>query len=359
MIENKNLTYGDIIPYVDQGLVTEVAHPEKPTVKIFNYTPECQFDRKWDNVTLQCRGLIMDISTGEILARPLPKFFNYEEYIEMGGQIPTEDPIVTDKLDGSLGILYQLNGKMWIATRGSFTSDQAIWATDWWRNNMSDELYDNATTHLFEIIFDANRIVLKYDFEGLVYLGSVDTQTGVSNQTLEFPGIRNVEHYPFTSVEELAKLNLTNREGYVLFYEKADLRVKIKFEDYVRLHKIVTGLSEKGLWELLQEKGLDVSPQEVIQDVPDEFFAWMEFKLNKLKTDFLSIEEAANYQYKMVERLYPNDRKQQAIWITRMSAIPAVVFAMLNGKDYKKIIFKMIKPKGSNTFAINNDENKQ
>lgn len=354
MIENKNLTYADIKPYVDRGLLTEVSHPENENVKIFNYTPECQFDHIWDNVTLQCRGLIMDISTGEILARPFPKFFNYEEYVQMGGQIPhDENPIVTDKMDGSLGILYQLNGKMWIATRGSFSSDQAIWATNWWRNNMGDELYSNETTHLFEIIFDANRIVLKYDFEGLVYLGSVDTALGISNQTLEFPGIRNVERFPFSSVEDLKNMNLENKEGFVLFYEKADLHVKIKFEDYVRLHKIVTGLSEKGLWELLQEKGLDISPVEVIQDVPDEFFAWMEFKLNKLKEDYKAIESAAREQCEMAKRLHPDDRKSQAIWIEAASKIPAVVFSMLNEKDYKKIIFKMIRPKGNNTLFNN------
>lgn len=354
MIENKNLTYSEIKPYIDNGFVTEVSHRENNNVKIFNYTPECQFERKWDNVTLQCRGLIMDVSTGEILARPFPKFFNYTEYAEMGGQIPVdENPIVTDKMDGSLGILYQLDGRMWIATRGSFHSDQAIWATNWWRVNMDDTLYSNDVTHLFEIIYDANRIVLKYDFEGLVYLGSVDTKTGVSNQSSEFPGIKNVERFPFSSVEELKKLNLENREGFVLFYEKADLHVKIKFDDYVRLHKIVTGLSEKGLWELLQERGLDISPAEVIQDVPDEFFAWMEFKLNKLKEDYYDIESAAREQCEMAKRLHPDDVKNQAIWIEAASKIPAVVFSMLKGKDYKKIIFKMIRPRGHNTHFNN------
>lgn len=357
MIENTRITYSDIKPYIEKGLVTENSHPENEEVKIFNYTPECQYDKHWDDVTLQCRGLILDTSTDEVLARPFPKFFNYEEYVEMGNQIPPDEtPVVTDKMDGSLGILYQLNGKMWIATRGSFSSDQAIWATAWWRMNMDDTLYDSKiTTHLFEIIYDENRIVLKYEYEGLVYLGSVNTKTGESDQTSEFENIRNVEHVQFSSIENLQSLNLYNKEGFVLFYPKNELRVKIKFEDYKRLHRILTGLTEKGLWELLQEKGLDVSPEDVIEDVPDEFFAWMEFKLNGLKESFLAIETAAKEQAEMAKRLHPS-RKGQALWINSASTIPGVVFAMLDEKDYKKLIFKMIKPKGGNTFAVNNNE---
>src|SRR3989304_2634754 len=73
----------------------------------------------------------------------------------------------------SLGILYWLNDKPWITTRGSFTSDQALWATDWFRKNINCDNLPKDLTLLFEIIFDMNRIVVKYDFEGLVFLAAI------------------------------------------------------------------------------------------------------------------------------------------------------------------------------------------
>lgn len=357
MIENRDITYKDIKPYIESGLVTENTHPENENLRIFNYTPECQFDSKWDDVTLQCRGLILDISSDTIIARPFPKFFNYDEYLNMGYSIPGEIPRVHDKMDGSLGILYYVDNVPHIATRGSFTSDQAKWATKWWHTNIPPGTPTIGVTHLFEIIFNENRIVVKYDYEGLVYLGSVDNGTGKTIPGYVFPGPSFVREYDFVSVEQLANLNLENSEGFVLHYPESDLRLKIKFEEYKRLHKILTGLSEKGLWELLQVKGLDILPREVIEDVPDEFYAWMEFKLDKLKEDYRTIEKEARSTIDMMkDEIRPGGayetRRDQAQLIT-VSKYPAVAFQMLDGRDYSKLIFQMIKPKGSNTYNEN------
>jgi T4 RNA ligase (RNA_lig_T4_1). len=91
---------------------------------VLNYTEEVQFNKRWDSITLASRGLILD-TAGKIIARPLPKFFNMEEL----PSIPNEPYEVHEKLDGSLGILYWLDGQPAIATRGSFTSWQAEEAT--------------------------------------------------------------------------------------------------------------------------------------------------------------------------------------------------------------------------------------
>ncbi len=119
-------TYNEILPYIEKGLISENRHPEDNDVAILNYTQEQQFSGVWDDITRQCRGLIMNVRTGDIIARPFPKFFNYQEHVAKGWPIPNETPIISEKLDGSLGILYELNGEPWIATRGSFVSDQAL-----------------------------------------------------------------------------------------------------------------------------------------------------------------------------------------------------------------------------------------
>ena len=174
----KTINLDKIQKYVDSGLINVNVHPEDEKIKLFNYSHKCQFDRKWDEITRMCRGLIVNTETGEIIARPFEKFFNVQEHTDVfNKEIPDEVPLITEKLDGSLGIMYTLNNKTWIATRGSFTSEQAIWATKWWRENKGDEPYGNEITHLFEIIYPENRIVVKYDFSGLVYLASIRTET--------------------------------------------------------------------------------------------------------------------------------------------------------------------------------------
>ena len=89
------MDYEKIKPYIERKLVTEQVHPEDANVRIFNYSQSCQFGKEWDDVTRQCRGLILNVKTGEILARPFPKFFNHGEHIQNGWPIPNETPVIT------------------------------------------------------------------------------------------------------------------------------------------------------------------------------------------------------------------------------------------------------------------------
>ena len=64
--------------YVADGWLVTQKHPTLP-LSIYNYSQKTQYDGHWDEVTLACRGLIVDSSTGKVIVRPFPKFFNYEE----------------------------------------------------------------------------------------------------------------------------------------------------------------------------------------------------------------------------------------------------------------------------------------
>jgi RNA ligase len=105
-----------------------------------------------------CRGLVTD-DKGNIVARPFKKFFNMEE----GKHTPTSDFEVYDKMDGSLGIFFYYEGGWVMATRGSFTSDQAVKGYEMMFKYDFANLHKDYT-YLFEIIYDQNRIVVKYPF---------------------------------------------------------------------------------------------------------------------------------------------------------------------------------------------------
>lgn len=338
--------------YIDEGLVSEREHPTEPYL-IYNYTQECQFGKHWDPVTVMCRGLVLHKETKELIARPFSKFFNYEEHIGKGESMPNEVPKVYAKFDGSLGILYwSTQGEPMIATRGSFVSDQAIWATKF--INRPDvrvwvDKLDRDYTHLFEIIYPENRIVVSYGWEGMVHLASMHKETGKSTSPdSDFPLASAV---PFTSIEELKKLNTKNEEGFVLHFEESDMRVKIKFEDYVALHKIITGLSVKGIWEML-EQGME--KEKIIASVPDEMFAWVEEIVEGMCENFTTIEQTVLNV--MPEIRAQTSRKDQAMFITKgFPELSGIAFAMLDEKDYKKIIWKMLRPVGSKTFRVDID----
>ena len=107
--------------YYQDGLLLKQTHPNHDLI-IWNYSPKVQYDRLWDDITIQCRGLVTN-SKGEIIARPFKKFFNYEEHTPE--DIPNEFFEVYEKMDGSLGILFNYQDEWIMATRGSFTSEQA------------------------------------------------------------------------------------------------------------------------------------------------------------------------------------------------------------------------------------------
>lgn len=259
---------------LDYGYIKDQVHPDAPYF-ILNYTDKCTWDEEWNEVTLQCRGLIVHKETYEIIARPFPKFFNHDQ--PLAPTLELEDEvIVLDKLDGSLGIQYQLpDGTPTIATRGSFTSEQALWATDWLRvNTASLPPVGEGETYLYEIIYPENRIVVDYGgFEGLILLGVVNIETGKVSvlDASQYTAIAAI--YPYkTWADVLSAPARENAEGFVVYKKATNEMVKIKYEDYKRLHKYMTRVTERHVWEcLMDERPLDLE----FAGAPDEFHDWV------------------------------------------------------------------------------------
>lgn len=134
--------------YYQNGLLLKQTHPTLD-LTIWNYSPKVQYERLWDDITLQCRGLVTN-SKGEIVARPFKKFFNYEEH--KPEDLPNEEYEVYEKMDGSLGILFYYENEWIMATRGSFTSEQSIKGTEMLKKYPLEKL-DINNTYLFEIIY--------------------------------------------------------------------------------------------------------------------------------------------------------------------------------------------------------------
>lgn len=344
---------------IDEGFVRWQEHPND-SLRLFNYTEKAQYSNEWNAATKVCRGLIVNSITGVIVARPFPKFMNYGQ--PGAPEMPLESPVtVTDKMDGSLGILYRkTNGAYAVATRGSFSSDQAQHATELlykspygiggWSGPFNPSFQ---YTYLFEIIYPENRIVVDYgDRDELVLLGSVHKITGdsygpndISCHSWVGPRAQVFKYKTFG--EALATPPRTNAEGVVVHFTETNERVKIKQADYVALHRIVTGLNARSVWEHM----LSGEPLSALLDsLPDEFHNWA--------TDvYWALAERVDIAKHQIKRKFDETRaamstagqltKKDFALRVKEHEYSSYLFLMWDGKPIDNELLKKFKPDAS------------
>ena len=348
---------------VDDGFIRERQHPLDPSLCILNYTEKAQYEREWNSTTKACRGLIYDAATLEVLARPYKKFFNYGEYA--ADRLELHDPVqVVDKLDGSLGILYKAPDGWAIATRGSFDSEQARHATQVLRERYLPhvELLDtDGWTYLFEIIYPENRIVVDYqDQDDLVLLGRVATESGrpFGPHPTAWSGPIADTFTAKTLAQALALPPRPNREGLVVRYIETGLMVKLKQPDYVALHRIVTGLSVKTVWEHLSLHDGDITA--MVMSLPDEFHGWVDDHTTRFLDSFEQLYgQAWAAHQELVHSLHDGwGRKDYAIAAkSRHADLAPLMFTLLDGKDPAPAIWRSLKPVGHSPMTLYSEDN--
>jgi len=323
--------------YYEDGWLIKQTHPTLPLI-IWNYSQTTQYEGKWDGVTLQCRGLVTD-TDGNVVARPFKKFFNMEE----GKHTPTSEFDVYEKMDGSLIIVFWYEGGWVVASRGSFTSEQAVAASKIFFDKL-DHNFSIGITYLFEFTAKWNRIVVDYgDEDNLTLLGAIrtDDETEATYEQLEmiargancdvvkrYDGIKD-----YSTLKGIIK---DNQEGFVIRFSNGD-RMKIKGEEYLRLHKIMTEVSTKSVWEVLSNGD---NMEDLLKDVPDEFYTKIKEYELELKKTYTKIETICVNTFNKFRELGRKEYAEQVKW----NKYSSVLFSMYNQKDYTSIIWKIIQP---------------
>jgi RNA ligase len=329
--------------YLEDGLLYKQTHPTLP-LTIWNYTEKVQYEGLWDEVTLSCRGLVTD-DKGIVVARPFKKFFNIEE----GKHIPTSSFDVYEKMDGSLIIVFWYDGGWVVASRGSFTSEQAVAASKIFFDKL-DHNFSIGITYLFEFTAKWNRIVVDYgDEDNLTLLGAIrtDDETEATYEQLEMiargANCDVVKRYDgFKDYSTLKGIIKDNQEGFVVRFSNGD-RMKIKGEEYLRLHKVMTNLSTTAVWEVLSSGG---SVDELLKDVPDEFYNKIKEYEQELSFQFNMIFSDYFVHFRSIQNKIGDVAGNRAEFASHAKnyQYPSILFAMLDGKDIAPIISKIIKP---------------
>jgi RNA ligase len=308
---------------------------------LFNYTRAAQFSRRWNWFEQVSRGLIFNTVIGEIAARPFDRFWNWlEDGRTSSGRIVT----VTEKLDGSLGILYRSEGQYKIATRGSFDGEQAMWATNYLQRNHKLTSLPISYTLLFEIIYPENRIVVDYgDAETLYLLAARNRFTGeylpfypnvyrlAQNYGFPLPKV-----YDFNSMADIlaaADSLPATEEGWVIEFSDGQ-RFKVKGDQYVEVHRLVTNATFKRVLEAVASDTFD----EMITAVPDEFLGQIHAWRNEIEQKVIVVTAKARAAF---ERAPKATRKEFALWIqANHKPLSAYLFNLLDGKGVRSLILK-------------------
>jgi hypothetical protein len=107
----------------------------------------------------------------------------------------------------------------------------------------------------------------------------------------------------------------------------------------------MTNISTTSVWEVLSSYG-DIN--DVLKDVPDEFYEKIKSYVRELKQKRMSIIEEAEKLFYSYSESYNNelpDKSKYAQWVlTKDIYIRPILFKMYDNKDYGQYVWKLIKP---------------
>lgn len=298
----------DVLPHIKDSPEFIVA--EKDGYKVVNYVvathdtfPSMIVDDDsdasesigWFNhsyaVRRECRGLVFDSETGELINRRYHKFFNVNERDETHlEKIDWSKPhVILEKLDGSMVSPCRIiNHLRWMTKMG--ITDTSMEAEAFVAKNpkyalFARQSFDNQITLIFEWCSNKNRIVLDYPEDRLVLTAmryNFDGRYVPHEAMVQIAAIYDIPvvkaYDPTEWFDEYGAVIITEYvrsqegiEGVVVRFDDGHM-VKIKADWYVRIHKVKSMLGqERDVTALILNNELDdllpILPQEDVARV--------------------------------------------------------------------------------------------
>lgn len=261
-----------IIRHIDDILLSLVERQEFIVTKKEHYTAvdyryvlSDSFD---DLIRTECRGIKFD-PNGNIIARPLHKFFNYGEKPHTQPSVIdfSKPHVVMEKLDGSMIHPAIINDDVCFMTRMGVT-DQSKLAEKFLTNDRKEILryyLKGGYTPIFEYVGPENRIVEFYEKSNLVLLQMRNTIDGKYFEALDLKRIAELLkidlatiYSPFSDHKDVDLIFARRQgEGVVIRFED-NLWIKIKTTEYRRLHRLKSNVTrEHDLVSLILDDEID------------------------------------------------------------------------------------------------------
>lgn len=301
---------------------------------------------KTDPITMECRSLILDRTTYDVVSRKFNRFFNLGENPEEYTDFDWDHCHIMEKADGSLiGVYYNpTTDRFEISSRSQAKCELDHEVLGNWKTALldafgfdSEELFQvffknvvDATniTFVFEFISPLNRIVTPYEKTEMVFLGGTyydgkwltkDIMEYFMHSYFTLLNIRLPEFYDIPA-DTNALINLANnlpnlKEGFVLWDENSNKRIKLKSTAYLVAHRL---------------RGEDTKPTRkniftlIFTGEADEFLVYFpEYKefFDAANEDINVVNDELNEVWKSVKNI--TDQKEFAMKVKdhRLSAI--------------------------------------
>lgn len=267
-----------------QGYIRGARHSSLP-LTIYNYTPKAQFEHKWNDITMQCRGLVLD-DKGNVVIRCVPKFFNATEpeAAKLG-----ETKYCMEKLDG-----YYISCKkdteygLIVTSRGSFDNKYVDAAKSLLRDSKIEEKLQDGVSYFMELTQDfpgdEGLIVMRYDTPSLTCWAANRDGIELDLEEIAEQGIPVVN----TFTEDEYKSHMSKNVEGVVIKDVFNNMVKIKTEWYLNTHRVISNCTKRNVFDMLRG-GAHIAGNSTIaykersgeekvifaSDIPEEFFSQM------------------------------------------------------------------------------------
>ena len=308
----------------------------KDTRILFKYS---QIDSDFSlEIVREARGLILEDKTWNVVCYPFKKFFNYGE--AYADEIDWKTAKVTSKEDGSLIKVYFYNGEWRVGTNSTIDAEDAVLNSPYYRNFR--ELFDVAAnnckfdfdrldpnyTYLMELCSCYNTIVVPYNEPKLFHIG---TRNNITCEEVEVDiGIEKPKQYMLSSLDDCIAMAATfdfTKEGFVVV-DKNYHRVKVKSEDYVRVHRLANNGS------ITLERAIDLirinELEEFLVYCPQytDFINDVRHRFNKFYSDIYF-----NVNMALIEKMECETRKDFAA-VAKTFKYPMVWFKVYDTKSF-------------------------
>lgn len=236
---------------------------------VFNGESEATYEDFWslyNGFYLECRSVVINIKTNELVLTPFKKFRNINECEEnslenISNKIKNAKCIeISNKLDGSMQSARYYNDNYIMAGSMSLDNSNSWRLEDGYsmlKDNYKTMLKDNSDmTFIFEYISVKDAHVVHYtkEQEGLYLIGIRNINNGnelTYNEVINIANKYNVlttEVYDKTLDEIMNEIKIyksNEKEGFVLNID--GYKVKIKCDDYINIHKALSAISSINL----------------------------------------------------------------------------------------------------------------
>lgn len=349
---------------------------------------------KTESIVRQCRGIIIDKNTYEIVHYPFFRFFNFDEVLTEHEKFNWNNVVATTKIDGSLFGVFYHNNTWHITTRSQIGGNNMLtmgmltfgdlfnkaihpYTRDSFFNMLNKDI-----DYTFELTSPYNQIVTPYTDTNIWLIGAREKNTfnelnlkdfyhSLSDELKhiikvpEFIPLVNPLTGEFRGFDEMKKLanncpNPTDEGFVVVDYSTYNSefgyfpRMKVKNSSYVALHHL-RGTIENGVMNYGEILNIIWKNEqaEVLTNLPQykQFFDEVEEKFKKFLNDFSNaLNDCSHFFLIPLEKRADKEIKKQFA-LTIDKRFSPFLFGMFNkGLTFKEFIETEAAKKTNNGF---------